>query len=429
MPEPRESPRWQHLFRESTDPLAILDGRRRVRFVNAAFEAWSGVAFAELRGRVCRRRSQPADVAEALLTVLTPPEGVAEGAAAEVRRRVALSTGAAWVDCQYLPFAADGAGFAVAIRLRPAMGQGPLPALPDRLVQIQHAARSRYRLDELDGRSPEWTRLAAQLRLAAAGRHPIHFHGPPGSGKEHWARTLHLAGPRANLPFAALDARLLPAFLIEAFLFDPDRIRRFGCVLVKHPELMPHEVQVRWAETLAGSDGPRWMAATLQPASASWQPDLAAALQVFVISVPPLVSAEIPTRLASLLPAACEAAGKPPLQLSEAAIETLVRHSWLNHVAELATVLREAALRARGEQIEVGDLPFHLRAEPILEETPIRLDEVLEQTERRLIQQALRKFGNNKAKAAESLGIWRARLLRRIEQLGLRHDEEPPAAE
>src|SRR4051812_10276597 len=105
MPEPRESPRWQHLFRESKDPLAILDGRRRVRFVNAAFEAWSGILFAELRGRVCRRRAQPADSAEALLAALAPPEGAANGTAANVRRRAVLSSGPTWIDCEYLPFA------------------------------------------------------------------------------------------------------------------------------------------------------------------------------------------------------------------------------------------------------------------------------------------------------------------------------------
>jgi DNA-binding NtrC family response regulator len=47
------------------------------------------------------------------------------------------------------------------------------------------------------------------------------------------------------------------------------------------------------------------------------------------------------------------------------------------------------------------------------------LDQLLEQVERRVILLALRRHQGNKSKAAEVLGIWRARLLRRMEALGI----------
>jgi DNA-binding NtrC family response regulator len=52
------------------------------------------------------------------------------------------------------------------------------------------------------------------------------------------------------------------------------------------------------------------------------------------------------------------------------------------------------------------------------------LDTLLEQAERRLIELALRRAKGNRGRAAEILGIWRARLLRRIEALEL---AVPPA--
>ena len=53
------------------------------------------------------------------------------------------------------------------------------------------------------------------------------------------------------------------------------------------------------------------------------------------------------------------------------------------------------------------------------EEKSINLDQVLEKAERRLIQLALRKAKGNRSRAAELLSIWRARLIRRMEALGI----------
>jgi DNA-binding NtrC family response regulator len=56
---------------------------------------------------------------------------------------------------------------------------------------------------------------------------------------------------------------------------------------------------------------------------------------------------------------------------------------------------------------------------------PVSLDSLLEQTERRLIELALRRARGHLTRAAESLGIWRQRLKRRMEALGLIPTESP----
>ena len=75
---------------------------------------------------------------------------------------------------------------------------------------------------------------------------------------------------------------------------------------------------------------------------------------------------------------------------------------------------------ARSTQIEAGDLPFYLRHGPVPEEKPIALDAILEEVERRLIVLSLRQAKNNKSRAAALLTIWRPRLLRRMENLGIK---------
>jgi DNA-binding NtrC family response regulator len=52
-------------------------------------------------------------------------------------------------------------------------------------------------------------------------------------------------------------------------------------------------------------------------------------------------------------------------------------------------------------------------------EVRLSLDEVLEEAERRLIQQALKKARGNKSMAAEVLSVGRSRLIRRMEALGI----------
>jgi DNA-binding NtrC family response regulator len=50
---------------------------------------------------------------------------------------------------------------------------------------------------------------------------------------------------------------------------------------------------------------------------------------------------------------------------------------------------------------------------------------LLEQVERRMMTLAVRRSGGNKSRAADWLGIWRARLIRRLEALGLESEDKP----
>ncbi len=111
----------------------------------------------------------------------------------------------------------------------------------------------------------------------------------------------------------------------------------------------------------------------------------------------------------------------------------LLDYNWPTNLHELQSVLTSAAQRARGKQVEPGDLPSGLRLQLELENSSTRvaakpppLDVLLEQVERRMLTTAMRKAAGNKSKAAEWLGIWRARLIRRLDALGLGKEEESP---
>ena len=147
-----------------------------------------------------------------------------------------------------------------------------------------------------------------------------------------------------------------------------------------------------------------------------------AAVSVLTIAVPPLSArrGDLSRLLPILAERAAAASGVRPLPLSAEASDALRVHTWPGNFSELLDVLREAHRRATGDRIALADLPLYLRTPaPPAAPPPLPLDEILEKTERRLIQLALEQSAGNRSKAAESLKIWRARLLRRMEQLGL----------
>jgi len=119
------------------------------------------------------------------------------------------------------------------------------------------------------------------------------------------------------------------------------------------------------------------------------------------------------------------AAGGPQFSGFRAeAMDQLVMYPWRGNFDELRTVIQQAARRATSPLIGPNDLPdalhhaaraaAHQRRAP----EPIVLDQYLERIEAELIRRALKRSKGNRARAARLLGISRARLLRRIEQLG-----------
>ena len=94
--------------------------------------------------------------------------------------------------------------------------------------------------------------------------------------------------------------------------------------------------------------------------------------------------------------------------------------------------MQGACAHAKSGQIDTDQLPAYLRRAVVLEQTPgrsperpLQLDQILEQVERRLMLHALRLADGNKSKAAKMLSIWRTRLIRRMEVLGVEDQDTP----
>ena len=101
------------------------------------------------------------------------------------------------------------------------------------------------------------------------------------------------------------------------------------------------------------------------------------------------------------------------LTWSQEAMKLLVRSGWPGNVEQLWQVIRRIVQRRRVGAIRPGDLP------PECWTVSRRLLSPLETLERDAIVQGLLNTEGNKAKAAESLGISRASIYRKIHEYGI----------
>src|SRR6185437_4646079 len=153
--------------------------------------------------------------------------------------------------------------------------------------------------------------------------------------------------------------------------------------------------------------------------------DLFYRLNLIEISVPPLAR-----RPEDILPLAEHFLGGGP-QISEDARESLLRHDWPGNVRELRNSIERAKLLAREGTIGAADLnlsPTNAAAQrlPGASEANARAggaapgEGTEESLSREVLEAHLQRAGGNIIRAAQSLGLSRQALYRRLERFGLR---------
>jgi transcriptional regulator with PAS, ATPase and Fis domain len=446
--------RWQALFQRSRDALFVLNRQRRFLFVNRAWEELSGVTAAEARGLACRRRALlPEDPQDLIIrTFCCPPPEVLDGSPGRQRRLLPRGSSLErWWIIDFLPLRDEQGTLCILGRIEPApalaSGTSPAPAgdvgqsfgLPDKLVTLRETLRQRFSLDRLIARSPAMLRVREQARLASRTSAPVLLVGERGTGKQWLARTIHYLGGTEG-GFAAVDCARLPPASLEAALFGPRRIDHQlgrGTRYLHEVHRLPRDLQLRLVESLQATDdgaGLRTVAGcTGDPEEEVRQQRfleaLHCALTPLVIRLPAL--RERLTDLPELVEFFLQGLpAEEPVALAAETWDVLRAYAWPANLSELYEVLQSAASRATGHRLEPADLPSGLRVSVRLEQTagpessrPLSLDHLLEQAERRLILLALRRAQGNRSRAAQLLSIWRPRLLRRIEALGIRDGE------
>jgi DNA-binding NtrC family response regulator len=330
-----------------------------------------------------------------------------------------------------------------------------LLATVENLLELAETTREHQRLQEEQRRRRE--RLAEQYDLCgivfasdamervvelacrvARADVRVLISGPNGAGKERIAQIVHANSALRAGPFVAVNCGAIPSELIEAELFGAEagaytgankaRTGRFesangGTLFLDEIGDLPLAGQVKLLRVLEtgqfemlGSSKTRTAQVRILSATNADLPaliregrfreDLYYRLNVIDIAVPSLAD-----RPADILPLALHFLGGD-LHLSEDAAAALLAHDWPGNVRELRNSIERAKLLARDSIVVATDLNLPAVARAAPRET--------EQLSKEVLEASLREAGGNISRAAQSLGLSRQALYRRLERFNLR---------
>jgi DNA-binding NtrC family response regulator len=446
----------EHWLAGAATPLFVLDGDQRLSAFNAGCEALTGWAANDVVGEkchyVCTAETPPAT---ALAASLCPPPEVFAGAELAAPAHIIRKTGSPLPRLlHFYPLRDDEDRIHGVLGIilpldqpRAAPDISPARQLHAELADARHSLSARFGPGSLIAKGPAMRKVLVQLELARQSGIPVLLQGEPGAGKEHLARLIHITSPDHGDWFVPLDCRRLSADELERVwlrLIETHRptsrggAPQPGTVYLSDVERLPRELQERIVKAFAPNDPTlalrlRLLASTTvdlqQPEfERAVRTDFLAMISPLSIRVPSLREREgdLPLLAQHFLEECNRQDTRQIGGFEETVWPLLLRYQWPGNVDELAAVVRDAHAHAAAPLIRADDLPFRFRTAleaqdlpPPAAAHPLPLDALLTRVETQLITLALERCRNNKTKAAEMLGIHRARLIRRIEQLHL----------
>ncbi|MGH9816066.1 MAG: sigma-54-dependent transcriptional regulator, partial [Candidatus Acidiferrales bacterium] len=307
--------------------------------------------------------------------------------------------------------------------------------------------------------------LRQQIAQIAPTNGRVLIFGESGAGKELVARALHLQSARSHMPFVEVNCAAIPEELIESELFghvkgsftgaSEDKTGKFqqadgGTLFLDEVGDMSLKTQSKVLRVLdeqrftpVGSHKSlqvdvRVLAATNkhleeQVARGAFREDLFYRLNVIPFFVPPLRerTEDIAIIARHFIAEFSAAYGRKPKELSEAALEILLRYSWPGNVRELRNLVERLVIMVPQQRIEPPHLPPEVfRAVPRSAPSPqAKLNEARAAYERDFILRKLEENQWNMSRTARALGLERSHLYRKMKALGISGAEQDPASQ
>lgn len=314
----------------------------------------------------------------------------------------------------------------------------------NRLLRHQQAPVPNYKII---GQSPGLDDVRFMVRKVAPTHVPVLITGESGTGKNVVARNIHQLSERAAQPLITKNCGTLQKELIRSELFGYRRgaftgatesregllsLASKGTLFLDEVGELPIEVQASMLRVLenqtyrrvGGQDERqvdiRFIFATNRNLSEEvsagrFSQALFHRLNVFTIVLPPLRdrAEDIPLLVEYFREKL--SMGGPPCRISARAMECLLAYQWPGNVRELQNVIERGIILSENGLLTERCLPHELVN--AVRETPRDSPfHSLEEMERAHILRVLKFAENNRARAAEILGIGRKTLYRKLKK-------------
>jgi PAS domain S-box-containing protein len=318
--------------------------------------------------------------------------------------------------------------------------------------ELRREVGKQHTFVDIIGRSPAIGKLFAILPPIASSDSTVLIEGASGTGKELFARAIHVLSERRDHRFVAVNCSALPDTLLESELFGykagaftdarHDKPGRFaiaeeGTLLLDEIGDISPAMQCRLLRVLQekvfeplGSVAPvranvRIIAATNKDLRAlvhegKFRDDLYYRLNVIRLRLPELRERrqDIPLLAERFIARFNRLKNKKIAGLSEEALAILMGHDYPGNVRELENIIEHAFVLCSGNLIQPCHLPPELTGEEATDTSAGRTM-TLKDLEAIHIVDAVRRHGGNRNAAAEELGIDPSTLFRKVKSLGI----------
>ena len=432
------------IFNSIADGVFTTDGDGRVTFFNKAAEDITGFSSEEAMGRYCYEIFR-ADICQShcvLNEVLKTEKEIINLTVTILNKygkRIPISISAAVLR--------DEKGKVI----------GGVETFRDlsAIEELKKELSQKYTFEDIVSKNHFIHDLFNTLPNIAASDSTVLIQGASGTGKELFAKAIHNLSPRNNMPFIRVNCGALPDTLLESELFGyekgaftdakKDKPGRFtiangGTIFLDEVGDMSPSLQVKLLRVLQekeyeplGSTRPkktdvRIIAATNKDLSelvseGGFRDDLYYRLNVVRIDLPPLSQRreDISLLIDAFIRKFNAKMGKKILGVSDRVLRLLLRYDYPGNVRELENIIEHAFVLCGGERIDIDCLPREITGGQREGDPPLPIEGAspFEQAQSEVIQRTLEKYGGDRIRTAQELGIGRTTLWRKMRKYRL----------